>query len=236
MNTDITSALRTLYGDEALLFPAPLLQPFQPENLKAVFRRRALELHPDRALVLGKSPEEMNEAFKEVKLAYELLMDLPGTSSRPSARFRHPDPSHPDTPQEDSDDRYHESGIPNTRMLFGQFLYYAGLITLKTLHSAVTWQQRHRPSFGKIALMWDYLTLEEIRLVEASKMYGEKIGESATRRGCLTAFQCHTILGFQKYLQRPIGEFFQEIGILEEEEIAFLVRLMRKHNARVGLI
>jgi len=234
MTSEITSALRTLYGDKALLSPA-LLRSLQPESLRTVFRRRALQLHPDRALVLGKSAEEMNEAFKDVKLAYELLIRLPKpffgqsvfTCYRASPPSGH---SRPDNPG----DHYWGADIPDTSLLFGQFLYYAGLITFNTLISAITWQCRQRPSFGKIARMWDYLTDEEVRRIVILRQSGERIGDAATRRGYLTTFQCSTILGFQKYLQRPIGEFFQEVGILEEEEISYLILLMRKHNRRMA--
>jgi hypothetical protein len=115
-------------------------------------------------------------------------------------------------------------------LLFGQFLYYAGLITPDCLLSAITWQRRQRPSFGRIARTWEYLSEDDMLAVMDSKKDGEKVGEAALRLGYLNRFQRDSVLGFQKYLQRPIGEFFREIGLLREEEIDYLVRLMRKHN------
>lgn len=235
MTPEITTALRILYGDDVTVSPA-LLRSLHPESLKAAFRQRALEFHPDRATILGKNPDEMNEAFKDVKVAYELLLDLLGPSlekavfahrnTSPKRDYRKPD-SNPG-------DHYWEAEIPEVNLLFGQFLYYAGLITFNNLVSAITWQRRQRPNFGKIARTWEYLSEDEVQAVIYSRLSGEKIGDTALRLGYLSRFQRNTVLGFQKYLQRPIGVFFQDIGILKEEEIDYLVKLLRKHNAMVG--
>jgi len=234
MTPEITSALRILYGDDVLLSPA-MFKSLQQQGLKSVFRKRALELHPDRAAILGRNADEMSEAFKNVKSAYELLLDLLGNSLENTILAWFHDPSSPhQTTSAGSGDHYWDADIPRTPLLFGQFLYYAGLITLDTLLSAITWQRSGRPSFGKIARMWGYLSDDDIRDIISSREDGEKIGDSAFRTGRLTRFQCDTVLGFQRYMQRPIGEFFQEIGILREEEIDYLIRLMRRHNNSVG--
>ena len=81
--------------------------------------------------------------------------------------------------------------------------------------------------------MWDYLSESQIREILAYRKPGEKYGESAIRLGCISPFQRTAVIGFQNWLQRPIGEFFQEVGILEEEEIVYLVGLMKKHNRKV---
>jgi hypothetical protein len=265
MTQDITSAMQLLYG-KRIRVTSDLLKGIKPEELKSIFRQKAFELHPDRALVLGKSPEEMSEKFKDVKLAYEILREVLGNSLEglPIASDQRPTPTndtHPNQPagprrkrqsapgpprdkhkqqQQKQHQWIHEPGthyweadIPDTRLLFGQFLYYAGLIPWNNLISAITWQRRQRPSFGKIAKMWDYLNDDEIRKIIATRTAGEKLGESALRQGYLSHYQRSAVIGFQKWLQRPIGEFFQEIGILEEEEIVYLLKLLRKHNSRV---
>ena len=193
MTSDITTAMRLLYG-ERVSVTSDLLQKIQPDELKSIFRQKALEFHPDRALILGKSPEEMSEKFKDVKLAYEKLRELlrrspegihiPGVQrpapSRDHNRNDPPDPGpEPGADQRHAKDghensrwspepglHYWEADIPDIRLLFGQFLYYAGLIPWNTLISAITWQRRQRPSFGRIARMWDYpLTDHEILLL-----------------------------------------------------------------------
>ncbi len=49
------------------------LNYLQTGDLKTAYRKRALETHPDRALALGVHEGIMNEKFKEVKVAYEML-------------------------------------------------------------------------------------------------------------------------------------------------------------------
>ena len=234
MTPEITSALRILYGEN--ISPSlTLLGSLHPDMLKTVFRQRALELHPDRAIILGKNPDEMNEAFKDVKLAYELLLDLLGPSLEKTVYTHRPSntPKKGSTKRKKPGDHYWEADIPEINLLFGQFLYYAGLITFNNLVDAITWQRRQRPPFGKIAKNWEYLSEDNIRMIFSSRMSGEKIGDTALRLGYLNRFQRNTVLGFQKYLQRPIGEFFQDIGILREDEIDYLVKLLRKHNLEV---
>ena len=231
MSPEIASALRLLYGDQITARP-DMLRTLDPEALKAAFRKRAMELHPDRAKIIGKSSDELSELFKDVQTAYEQLRELLGPSFDASRHFKKPDKPHMGRTHEPGT-HYWEADIPDTRLLFGQFVYYAGLIPWNTLISAITWQRLQRPSFGKIAKMWDYLTDDEIKEIIASRAMGEKLGESALRQGYLTHYQRSAVIGFQKWLQRPIGEFFQEIGILEEEEIRYLLKLARKHNSRV---
>ena len=234
MSPEIASALRLLYGDQITARP-DMLRTLDPEALKAAFRKRAMELHPDRAKIIGKSSDELSEMFKDVQTAYEQLRELLGPSFDASRHFKKPDKPHMGrnhTPGE----HYWEADIPRSKLLLGQFLYYTGLVTFNTLVSAITWQRQQRPTFGKIAGMWDYLSDSQMREIMASRKSGEKLGEAAIRLGYLSPFQRTAVIGFQKWLQRPIGEFFQEIGILEEAEIVYLIGLMKKHNRNVGMM
>jgi hypothetical protein len=176
----------------------------------------------------------MNEAFKDVKLAFETLLNHQYSHAAKTAQKGYPDSSTGSPPQGIAGDLYWVADIPHTPLLFGQFLYYAGLITLDTLALAIAWQRRGRPSFGKIARMWGYLSEEDILFILTSGSDGQRIGESAVRTGRMTRFQNSAVLGLQQYMQRPIGEFFRKIGILREEEISYLVGLMKEHNNKVG--
>jgi hypothetical protein len=59
------------------------------ENLKATYRRRAMETHPDRARSLGRSERELAREFKAVADAYRILSALDG---RPVPRAFDPRP------------------------------------------------------------------------------------------------------------------------------------------------
>ena len=93
---------------------------------------------------------------------------------------------------------------------------------------ALVWQRRQRPPIGRIAVDWGFLTEREVsqllreRLAEHSH---ELFGEYAFRRARLSAFQLAALLGRQRLLQRPIGEYFVEEGLLNEREILEAVAL-----------
>jgi hypothetical protein len=70
-------------------------------------------------------------------------------------------------------------------------------------------------------------------MIIAARGSRETIGAAAIRLGYLSSFQRDAVIGFQKWLQRPIGQYFQEVGILEEAEIDYLIGLLKKHNHRV---
>lgn len=62
----------------AELFGAPLGERLEvrPADLKAAFRARALETHPDRASVLGLDPELLQHRFRRTLQAYQSLKPL----------------------------------------------------------------------------------------------------------------------------------------------------------------
>ncbi len=235
MSPEVASALRLLYGDQVMVRPEFLGQ-IDPAGLKSAFRKRAMELHPDRAKILGRTSQELSERFKDVQTAYEQLRKMlspPPETVRDFGPKKKPPKRSGNGWGTTSGSHYWQADIPGTRLLFGQFLYYAGLVTFNEMVSAITWQRQQRPNFGKIARMWHYLSGGQIDNILASRESREAIGHAAIRLGYLSSFQRDAVIGFQKWLQRPIGEYFQEIGILEEEEIGYLVGLMKKHNLKV---
>jgi len=234
MTPDITSALRILYGQDVPHSPV-FIKTLHPDQIKAVFRQRALELHPDRAVTLGKNPGEMNEAFKDVKLAYERILDLiePTLGKAVDAPPRTSGKNEPPRSKTRAD-HYWEAGIPQITLLLGQYLYYSGHITFDDLISAVSWQRRQRPSFGRIARTWGYLTEKEIRFILKHRARGERIGEAALRTGFLSLFQITALIGSQTWIQKPFGEYFHAKGILEPERILSLVKSLKRHNLQVG--
>jgi hypothetical protein len=235
MSPEVASALRLLYGDQVTV-RSEFLGQIDPVGLKNAFRKRAMELHPDRAKILGKSSDELSERFKDVQTAYEqlkrLLNNSPEKVTEPRERrrsARRPGSGWGGT----QESHYWRAEIPRTRLLLGQYLYYAGLVTFNEMISAITWQRQQRPNFGKIVRMWNYLSTNQLETIIASRGPRETIGNAAVRLGYLSPFQRDAVIGFQKWLQRPIGGYFQKIGILEEEEIVYLTGLLKKHNARV---
>ena len=222
---DVFNAFRVLFGPSAP--PLIDLKDFDLSRLKTAYRKKALETHPDRASVVGKSVDEMNRNFMEVTLAYEILNpviqgdvrivvdDNTGTQGRNKPY-----------------DHFFKGYFPKRGLLIGQFLYYSGLISWKTLIRAITWQRRQRPPVGQIAREWGFLSSREIQTILVKQSYREKFGEYALRKGYITPFQHMAILGKQRGLQYPIGEYFIQSGILSPEEIDIMIERLRAHNIR----
>ncbi len=78
---ELFDACTVLFGPEVEI-SLDFLNYLKPSGIKAAFRKKARETHPDRARVLGKNEDMMNELFKEVTLAYEKLNSAFGNDGK----------------------------------------------------------------------------------------------------------------------------------------------------------
>jgi len=69
---DLFNAYNALFGPYNKI-SMDFLRYLEPSLLKAAYRKRALETHPDRSKAIGEIEAEMNERFIQVTLAYEKL-------------------------------------------------------------------------------------------------------------------------------------------------------------------
>jgi len=68
------TALRIVFGDESpIAAEIGTIATLTQRELAACFRRRAMELHPDRAGALGVSTHDLERSFKQLHGAYRLL-------------------------------------------------------------------------------------------------------------------------------------------------------------------
>ena len=218
-----------------------LLNRLEPSDVKAAFRKKAFETHPDRSRIVGNAEEDLNEQFRLVTLAYEVLntalnakspIDLEGEMRKTRQR--------PDPKPRASDggarfsDRFYSGMIPRRRLLIGQFLYYCGIISWRTLIEAIVWQKRQRPPIGQIAIEWGILSPEEIRHIlmerSAERGFDRRFAEYARQKGYITAFEHMALVGKQRSLQSPIGEYFIENEILYPQDISRKILDLRDHN------
>jgi hypothetical protein len=104
------------------------------------------------------------------------------------------------------------------------------------LVASIAWQRSQRPPVGRIAVDFGFIEPEDVgALLERRRLAGQggmPLGEFAVREGYLSSFQLLAVLGRQLRLQRPIGQFFVERGILEPEDIDTVRRRILRHNAR----
>jgi len=130
----------------------------------------------------------------------------------------------------------HPEALPRRRLRFAEYLYYTGRVPWTAFVEAIAWQRAQRPPVGRIAVEWGFLEPEDVaRILEERRAKNAStvpFGEFAVRLGYLTSFQVLAVLGRQLRLQRRIGEFFVERGMLGAEEIDDLRRRISRHNAK----
>jgi hypothetical protein len=140
---------------------------------------------------------------------------------------------HTQMTRKSASDRFYNGNVPKRELLIGQFLYYSGFISWKTLFDAVYWQRKRRPIIGKIALDWGILSADNIKRILTERNYKEHFGEYALRNGFITRFEHLAIVGRQRKLQPPIGEYFIKQGILANTELKKMIENLKIHNSKV---
>ncbi len=235
-----------LINDCCLLFDSKIfnyvffVKSLSSLELKAAYKKKAFETHPDRACVLGKNREILDKHFKKITNAYESLNSivqgkakyvtevdaLKKRKARLTNRYKH-------IKKKSSSDYFYKGDMPERKLLIGQFLYYSRLISWQTLLDALHWQRKHRPIIGKIALDWRILTSDEIQRILSERSYKDKFGEYALRNGFITYYQLLAIIGRQKKLQPLIGKYFIQERILSYLEINKMIKSQKRHNRNV---
>lgn len=209
------------------------ISPGWKTGLKAAYRRRALETHPDRARALGRTEAELAREFHTVTDAYRVLASVP-PPSRSSAAAAPANASRTRPASERGP--VPADALPRRRIRFAEFLYFTGRIPWSALVEAVAWQRRQRPVVGRIAIEFGFLGPEDVDAILARRRADAALrvpfGEYAVRHGYLSRFQLLAILGRQRRFERPIGRFFVERGVLAEEEIEDVRAAIFRHNAR----
>ena len=198
-------------------------------EVREAFRRRSLETHPDRAAALGRSEAALAGEFRRLLEAYQILSR---TNSAPEPQPREREPRAPRPAQ----DHLHRGTLPQRPLRFAEFLYYSGRVSWRNLVEAVAWQRRQRPAIGRIAVEWGHLSDVEVREILGQRrregQAGEPFGECARRLGFISRIQLLALLGRQRRLQRRIGQFFVEAGLLGEWEVQTFDADLYRHNAR----
>ena len=222
------------------------IQYLQMPGLKAAFRKKALETHPDRAAFLELQAPDLEDQFKQVNAAYRDLSNylenplkyvLIDDSARSRQPYRsqgtyhrprsHPRPHWP----RDKQTRTSFTGMgPGVKCLFGRFLYYNGLISYQQLIDAIVWQKAQRPAIGSLAMRWHWLCDRDIRDILAKRRFGERFGECALRYGYLTPDKIRMLLSRQNLLQPRIGKYFVEKRILSVMSVESMAEKLRRHN------
>ena len=234
---EISKACKVLFGPEVEV-SVDFLTYLQPEGLKSAYRKKALETHPDRSNTTQKEKRHLNELFVEVNSAYRKLQPLvKGNTFRESEKQQKKAPFNGRHRERNGSfsSSFNTNSIPKRSLRIGQFLYYSGLISWQTLIDAIVWQRRHRPRIGEIAVRWNMLSDMDVRRILEQKGLNEKFGERALFLGYLNRYELMALLGKQRILKFPIGEYFVRHGILRTEDIEYMVRQHLIHNKKMGM-
>ena len=236
---EVFDACGLLFGPEVDV-SLDFLKYLELSGLRSAYRKKALETHPDRAKALGRDEAKMSERFREATLAYERLIPIvmnkgsvfPRGHSNTKGKVQSTNGKR--QTKKDFSDLFYTKEIPKRELLLGQFLYYSGLISWNTLIRGITWQRRHRPLIGQIALEWKMISQDDIQRILMWRNFRGKFGERAIRLGCLSRFQLMALLGKQRNLKYPIGEFFVNEGILRLQDMEVMVEKQKIHNRSVS--
>jgi len=238
-NQDVLNAYHVIFGS-AGCFSVDLLRHLNPTALKTAYRRKAFETHPDRSLIVGKMENEMSNCFVEVTLAYQTLQSAlknfhsngSGYDNRFTKEFNKRTAN--TVNRNDATDFFYKGRIPKRKLLIGQFLYYSGIVSWKKLIEAISWQKMQRPPIGQIAMKWGILSEYDIQALlkrrSLERNFHKRFGEYALLKGYITSYELLAILGKQRMLHRPIGEYFIEKRILPAHNMDRMIEKLRTHN------
>jgi len=240
-STELFDACDLLFGP-GIHVSRNWLNYLQPSGLKAAYRKKALETHPDRARVLGQDRGQLEESFQQINRAYEKLNAALSSGTKvfvptpKPARQKTREQTRSSARTEKRSEYFFSGHMPARKLLIGQFLFYSGLISWNSYIRSIIWQRKQRPAVGRIAREWGMLSENEIKTILIRKDAREKFGDSAVRRGFLNVFQLYAILGKQRRLQTPIGEYFIQRQFLNRFEVTRMVTRQTRHNSQFPLI
>lgn len=227
---ELFHACRELFGPEVDL-STDFLDYLRPEGVKSAFRKRARATHPDLLPHDQSASIDQSDSFLRLHDAYTLINDYLKHAGRselrlsPPSRFR-------DT---QSPDPLYTGALPRRRLLFGRYLYYLGVISHRTLLSAITWQRNTTRRMGVLARESGWLTCNDVTKILSTKG-SDPFGERAVRIGLLTEVQRKRLVLQQRIGHRRIGEYFVTHGFITEDELEVLLKGVRLHNVRQGRI
>lgn len=236
---DLFDACIVLFGSE-IDVSIDFINYLQPEGLRAAYRKKVLETHPDRAITTGEDATRMNADFIRATTAYRTLSAVVMNGGVPSLNDVARDDAgiHRDDsknkPVREKEERFFTGKIPGRKLLICQFLYYSGYISWNSYIDALVWQRRRRPPVGQIARDLGLLSENEIQAILKQRAIREKFGEGAIRLGYLTPYKLMVLLGKQRRFQRQIGDYFVKTGILSRKQIEQMAQKQLLHNKNIS--
>ncbi len=235
-------ACRVLFGAQ-IDVTQDFLHYIQLDGVKNAYRSRARECHPDSYAGEGDLLAR-TELFRQSVEAYELLTTflrdrkLPAVRSKaPASGYRQPAHHRWSRMQQQKprarDERYYDGPLPPIELRIGLFLYFRGLISYQAVVRSLLWQRDQRPALGVLACTWGWLTADLIDYILSACHMTMPFGERAVNLGLLTQNQLKVLLFHQRSLQQPIGRYFVQQELLNEQMLLRLLKERMQHNREV---
>lgn len=223
----VIEACRTLFGSSAIVDKGFIVS-IGHDELKSAFRKKAFETHPD--LHGGTDVfhfRRQSDLFMKVREAHDVVLGYLQTRKRPMQES-------PGT-KAAAAERSFSGAVPPRRLEIGGFLYYSGCIPYAALIKALAWQKQQRPSVGALAKQWSWLKDEQIHTITTFHGQPRLFGERAVHFRFLTEFQVRVLLAHQRKMQKRLGEYFVEQGLLSRDKMEEMVEAQKRHNAQLGM-
>ena len=113
------------------------------------------------------------------------------------------------------------------------YAYYKGKVSYQQLIEALVWQRRQRPTLGAIAEKWGWLSEAKVAEVIVHRGHAVRFGRKAVELGYLKSHQVEALLQHQRSLQKRIGQYFIEKGLLTKEEADQISKNLTNHNQKL---
>lgn len=226
-------------------FESSFLEHVQESGLRAAWRRKAFQTHPDRTTDRTAKIRN-NEHFIEVRHAYGLLREYlerrgvrhdPAAARVPGSGPHRPGERPPQRPRPQRTaahrpgDRRPVAVVPRRRLRLGEFLYHSRVITFSALIETLVFQRRQRERFCEIVMRWGYLPEDRVQTLLARRLPPERIGETAQRLRLLSPLQVRLVLAFQRLRQEPLGRLFVRRGLLTNHHLEEQLSRLIDHNS-----
>ncbi len=226
MEEYLFEACRVLFGNDIEVSPG-FLNYLRDEGVTSAFKKRAMEIHPDRALVSGLSVANCQEEFVALQVACETL--------RQHIASKHILARNATSPVRTAQNRSYSqpSGLPEEKLLFGRFLHRMGLIEWRQLLMALSWQKAGRPRIGELGISLGYLDRNSVIAILKKSVKLGAFGVTALNMGYLTREEVRDLLLRQKRQEKKIGQFFVEKGLLSQKDLLLLLWQCKAHNRQV---
>jgi hypothetical protein len=256
---ELYRACHLIFGKD-LSVSREFLEYIQLPGIKSAFRKKAFEIHPDRAAFHGNAKNGKDDkGFCSVREAYETLTSYvrarergfrfsglrprSGSSvfqSRPRRKRNGTGVSSDIRPSANPSWNVRKNPLrkasrltlPRRRLLFGQYLYYSGHIGWGDLVQALVWQRKQRPRLGEIARQQGWLNFGDISTVLRHSTSRNPFGKTARLLGLLSDSQIHSLVWRQKRMQKKFGEYFVEKKMFSDQQLANMLASCRRHNTR----